>query len=72
VKAWTLTGPAPVERRPLALGAQGRLVLGGIHMSDIPSFPYEILYGERVVRSVTNNTREDGHRFLAEAARIPV
>lgn len=55
-----------------ALDKGGRLVLGGIHMSDIPSFPYEILYGERLVRSVTNNTREDGRRFLEEAARIPV
>lgn len=47
-----------------------RLVLGGIHMSDIPAFPYALLYGERSVCSVTNNTREDGRAFLAEAARI--
>ena len=50
----------------------GTLVLGGIHMSPIPSFPYEFLYGERVVRSVANNTREDGHAFLEEAAVVPV
>ncbi len=55
-----------------ALDAGGTLVLGGIHMSPIPSFPYELIYRERVVRSVANNTRDDGRRFLAEAARIPV
>ncbi len=48
------------------------LVLGGIHMSPIPELPYALLYGERVIRSVANNTREDGHAFLAEAARVPV
>jgi propanol-preferring alcohol dehydrogenase len=55
-----------------ALGKGGTLVLGGIHMSDIPSFPYQLIYGERVVRSVANNTRADGREFLAEAARVPV
>jgi propanol-preferring alcohol dehydrogenase len=55
-----------------ALDKGGALVLGGIHMSDVPSFPYELIYGERVVRSVANNTREDGREFLAEAARVPV
>jgi len=50
----------------------GTLVLGGIHMSPIPAFSYDLLYGERVVRSVANNTRDDARRFLAEAARIPV
>lgn len=55
-----------------ALDKGGVLVLGGIHMSAIPSFEYALLYGERVVRSVANNTREDGREFLAEAARIPV
>src|SRR5215207_2248149 len=55
-----------------ALDKGGTLVLGGIHMSDIPAFPYRLLYGERVVRSVANNTREDGREFLAEAARVPV
>ncbi|HWW73975.1 MAG TPA: hypothetical protein VNZ44_01185 [Pyrinomonadaceae bacterium] len=55
-----------------ALDKGGTLVLGGIHMSDIPSFPYRLIYGERVVRSVANNTREDGREFLAEAARVPV
>ena len=50
----------------------GTLVLGGIHMSPIPELPYELLYRERVVRSVANNTREDGHAFLREAAEIPV
>ena len=60
----------PVALRALDKG--GTLVLGGIHMSDIPSFPYQIIYGERSVRSVANNTREDGREFLAEAARVPV
>lgn len=55
-----------------ALDRGGVLVLGGIHMSDIPTFPYEKIYRERVVRSVANNTRQDAREFLAEAARIPV
>ena len=50
----------------------GTLVLGGIHMSPIPELPYELLYRERVVCSVANNTREDGHAFLREAAAVPV
>jgi propanol-preferring alcohol dehydrogenase len=60
----------PVALRALDQG--GTLVLGGIHMSAIPSFDYRLIYGERVVRSVANNTREDGREFLAEAAHIPV
>ena len=63
------------ELVPVALGALdkgGALVLGGIHMSPIPSFEYALLYGERLVRSVANNTREDGRSFLDEAARLPV
>jgi propanol-preferring alcohol dehydrogenase len=50
----------------------GRLVLGGIHMSDIPAFPYASIYGERSILSVANNTRADGQAFLAEAARVGV
>ncbi len=50
----------------------GVVVCGGIHMSEIPAFPYEILWGERVVRSVTNLTREDGAEFLALAPQVPV
>jgi propanol-preferring alcohol dehydrogenase len=50
----------------------GTVVCGGIHMSDIPSFPYEILWGERVVRSVANLTREDAREFLALAPVVPV
>jgi len=50
----------------------GTLVLGGIHMSPIPEFPYELLYHERAVCSVANNTREDGHAFFREAAEVPV
>ena len=47
-------------------------MLGGIHMSDIPSFPYPLIYQERSIRSVANNTRDDGHDFLRVAAEIPV
>ncbi|MCE7959448.1 MAG: alcohol dehydrogenase, partial [Acidobacteria bacterium ACB2] len=50
----------------------GVVVCGGIHMSDVPSFPYSILWGERVVRSVANLTRRDGEEFLALAAMVPV
>jgi len=50
----------------------GTLVLGGIHMSPIPSFDYDLLYQERVVRSVANNTRQDGEEFLRIAAEIPI
>jgi len=50
----------------------GTLVLGGIHMSPIPSFDYELLYQERIVRSVANNTRKDGEDFLKVAAEIPI
>ncbi len=60
---------------PPALAALDRgatLVLGGIHMSPIPSLPYERLYGERVLRTVANATRADGHAFLAEAAAAGV
>jgi len=50
----------------------GTVVCAGIHMSDIPAFPYEILWGERVVRSVANLTRRDGEEFLALAPKVPV
>ena len=55
-----------------AIGKGGTVVCAGIHMSDIPSFPYELLWGERTVRSVTNLTRRDGLEFLALAPKIPV
>jgi len=55
-----------------AVGKGGIVVCGGIHMSDIPSFPYELLWGERELRSVANLTRRDGEEFLALAPRIPV
>src|SRR5918994_1557365 len=60
---------------PVALGAVakgGVVVCGGIHMSDIPSFPYELLWGERVLRSVANLTRRDGEELLELAVRIPL
>ena len=50
----------------------GRLILGGIHRSPIPSFSYDLLYQERIMRSVANNTRDDGRDFLRTAAEIPV
>jgi propanol-preferring alcohol dehydrogenase len=55
-----------------ALRKGGRLILGGIHMSPIPSFSYDLVYEERVIRSVANNTRQDGEEFLALAAEIPI
>ncbi len=55
-----------------ATAAGGVVVCAGIHMSDIPSFPYELLWGERVVRSVANLTRADGIEFLALAPGVPV
>ena len=55
-----------------ALRKGGVLVLGGIHMSPIPSFSYDLLYQERMIRSVANNTRQDGEDFLRIAAEIPI
>ena len=55
-----------------ALKKAGVLVLGGIHMSPIPEFDYDLLYEERVIRSVANNTRRDGEDFLRVAAEIPI
>jgi len=55
-----------------ALDRGGVVVCAGIHMSDIPSFPYELLWEERVIRSVANLTRRDGTDFLALAPRVPV
>ncbi len=60
----------PAALRASAKGAV--VVCAGIHMSDIPSFPYELLWGERVVRSVANLTRSDAEEFMALAPRIPV
>ena len=78
-------GPAPLDAAlifapvgalvPAALAAVakgGTVVCAGIHMSDLPSFPYERLWGERVVRSVANLTRQDAVDFLALAPRVPV
>jgi alcohol dehydrogenase, propanol-preferring len=55
-----------------ALNKGGTVVLGGIHMSPVPSFPYPLIYHERGLRSVANNTRQDGRDFLRLAAEIPV
>ena len=64
-------GPlVPAALRATAKG--GTVVCAGIHMSDIPAFPYDILWGERVVRSVANLTRRDGEEFLALAPKVPV
>ena len=64
----TAAGPFHV----LALKKGGRVVCAGIHMSDIPSFSYDALWGERVIRSVANLTRADGDEFLALAPTVPV
>jgi alcohol dehydrogenase, propanol-preferring len=60
----------PTALRAVAKG--GAVVCAGIHMSDIPSFPYELLWGERVLRSVANLTRRDGEEFLVLAPQVPV
>jgi propanol-preferring alcohol dehydrogenase len=63
------------ELVPAALKAVrkgGTVVCAGIHMSDIPSFPYRLLWGERVLRSVANLTRRDAEEFLALAPRVPI
>jgi propanol-preferring alcohol dehydrogenase len=60
----------PAALRAVAPG--GTVVCAGIHMSDIPSFPYDLLWGERSLRSVANLTRQDGVEFLALAPRVPV
>jgi propanol-preferring alcohol dehydrogenase len=60
----------PAALRSVAKG--GVVVCGGIHMSDIPSMPYELLWGERVLRSVANLTRRDAQEFLALAPQVPV
>ena len=60
----------PVALRAVAKG--GVVACAGIHMSDVPSFPYELLWGERVLRSVANLTRRDGEEFLSLAPQVPV
>jgi propanol-preferring alcohol dehydrogenase len=60
----------PAALRAVAKG--GTVVCAGIHMSDIPAFPYEILWGERTVRSVANLTRRDGEEFFRVAERVPL
>jgi alcohol dehydrogenase, propanol-preferring len=60
----------PLALRAVAPG--GTVVCGGIHMSEIPAFPYSILWGERTLRSVTNLTRADAEEFLALAPEVPV
>lgn len=60
----------PIALRQIVKG--GTLVLGGIHMSQIPAMPYEILWGERIIRSVANLTRRDGEEFMELAGRVPL
>jgi propanol-preferring alcohol dehydrogenase len=60
----------PTALRALAPG--GSVVCAGIHMSDIPAFPYSILWQERRIVSVANLTRKDGEEFLALAAQVPI
>lgn len=61
-----------VPRALRAIRRGGTVVCAGIHMSDIPSFPYELLWGERTLRSVANLTRRDGLDFLELAPRVPI
>ena len=61
-----------VPKALLDLDKGGVVVCGGIHMSDIPSFPYSILWEERMIRSVANLTRKDGEQFLKMAPQIPI
>jgi propanol-preferring alcohol dehydrogenase len=61
-----------VPRALKALGKGGIVVCGGIHMSDIPSFPYSVLWEERAICSVANLTRRDGEEFMALAPKVPV
>ena len=63
-------GLVPLALRAVAPG--GSVVCGGIHMSDIPSFPYSDLWEERELRSVANLTRRDGEEFLRLAPEVPV
>ncbi len=60
----------PKALRDVAKG--GSVVCAGIHMSDVPQFPYAILWGERRVVSVANLTRRDGEEFIALAQRVPI
>ncbi|MEQ9528898.1 MAG: alcohol dehydrogenase, partial [Parvibaculaceae bacterium] len=60
----------PAALRAVAPG--GRVVCAGIHMSDVPSFPYDILWRERSIHSVANLTRSVGEEFLALAPKVPV
>lgn len=64
-------GPLMVEALK-ATAKGGTVVSGGIHMSDIPSFPYRLLWEERIIRSVANLTRQDGEELLAIAPQVPV
>ena len=61
-----------VPRALRALQKGGTVVCGGIHMSDIPAFSYEMLWQEKSIRSVANLTRQDGIEFFALASRIPI
>jgi propanol-preferring alcohol dehydrogenase len=63
---------ALVPRALKAIRRGGTVVCAGIHMSDIPSFPYELLWGERTLRSVANLTRRDGIEFLELASQVRV
>jgi propanol-preferring alcohol dehydrogenase len=61
-----------VPKALININKGGVVVCGGIHMSDIPSFPYRILWDERTIRSVANLTRKDGNEFLKLAPQIPI
>ncbi len=63
---------ALVPRALAAVGPGGSVICAGIHMSDIPSFPYELLWGERTLRSVANLTRRDGVEFMELVPRVHI
>ena len=73
---WTLFGSpelnALVDQALAAIGKGGSVICAGIHMSDIPSFPYEMLWGERTLRSVANLTRQDGLDFLSQVPKFGI
>ncbi len=58
-------------RKPESVKKGGSVICAGIHMSDIPSFPYHLLWEERILRSVANLTRKDGEEFFALISKIP-
>ena len=72
--AWRVPKGAELQEAWRARGTAGggTVVSGGIHMSDIPSFPYSLLWEERIIRSVANLTRQDGEELMKVASKVPI